>query len=183
MLRKLNEAGYAEAIHGLALNKKQPDPQKLVERQVPETLAACGLGEGHDKFLEMIVVWLEIRAPLYWWKQFDTYRVGVTKQSESTMHTLMKHPIAREAFSSKVPALYLNLWLMNQLREAGQFETLIAVLPEGYLQRRAVMLSYKSLKTILKQRQNHKLEEWREFCQWILKVVDHPELLEAACQS
>ena len=151
---------------------------------------------GHNKFLEHIIVWLDIEASLEWWKQFDTYRVGVSKQSESTMHTLDKRDIVVEDFDlteeelkmncisdttdigDKNPTLdhILGLYLtyLNHMNPRLKSK----LLPQGYLQRREVVLSYKVLRHIIKQRSGHKLPEWQLFIEEIMRRVEHPEFLE-----
>ena len=79
------EAGYEEAILGLSLNKNQP-----IENMPNVLRRLAHKGGGHSKALESICVWLDITAPRFWWAEFDTYRVGMTKQSQSTIHTLIK---------------------------------------------------------------------------------------------
>lgn len=145
--------GFDMALKGLALNKNQKPSDML---NVSFKLAP--LDNGHNKFLEMIVVWMDITAPRYWWQQFDTYRTGVTKQSQSTMHTGLKRPLTQEDFSGRVPQyLITNL---NDYIEQKDFDNFKTLLPEGFLQRRMVMTNYKTLRNMIKQRKNHKLSEW-----------------------
>jgi len=156
-VKVLEESGYQCAMLGLSLsyNKDQHEMPgvalKLVRR-----------GGSHAKFLESIVVWLDIRAPRYWWQQFDTYRVGVTKQSESTMHTIMKRPFELSDFSgdavNRASLEYLNYLLLQK-----DFQAIKEVLPEGFVQRRIVCLNYKVLAHMYGQRKNHRLGEWHDF--------------------
>ena len=135
----LSEYGFHEALLGMGLSHGKTsgitslwdirDDASLKER----ALKLAGLGSGHDKFLRMIVVTLDITAPLYWWKQFDTYKVGTVAQSESTMHTLMKKPLTPEMFESGLfPDLVRSL---NVVGKQDGFETLNRCLPHSFLHR------------------------------------------------
>ena len=166
----LNEAGYDEAMLGLSLSYDQP-----VENMPAAALKLLPLGGSHIKFLESIVVWLDITAPRYWWQQFDTYRVGVTKQSGSTMHTILKRPLEQTDFDRLVPLQTLNR--LNGLIEDKLFDQLKAELPEGFLQRRIVCINYRTLRHIMEQRRNHRLEGWCLFIQSIKEQAQHPEFL------
>ncbi len=132
--------------------------------------------DGHNKFLEAIVVWLDVSAPRYFWQQFDTYRIGVTKQSESTMHTLTRRPLGQQAFAHPIPDEHLNH--LNRLIEQSAWERVKRDLPESFLQRRVVCLNYMSLQRIIRQRRNHRLAEWQTFISLTLDQVRHPEYLD-----
>ena len=168
----LNECGYDEALLGLSLSYNQ-DPELMpnVARKL------CHKDGGHNKFLEAIVVWLDITAPRYWWSQFDTYRVGVTKQSESTMHTILRRPLSQEGFAHPIPWPLLEH--LNLLIAEGQLEEVKWNLPESFLQRRIVCANYKSIRNIIIQRENHRLAEWKEFI-LALRELEHKELLPNA---
>ena len=144
--------------------------------QAVRTCADARVVRGHDKFLRQIGVVLDITAPLYWWKQMDTYKVGTVAQSESTMHTLLKNPITNDCFESgKVPDFYINF--LEDLRQDGDFVKLNAWLPQSWLQRRIWTGNYAVLKNIILQRENHKLPEWKFFFDALLPALGHPELL------
>ena len=162
----LREAGYAEALLGLSLSYNAP-----IEKMpaVAERLAAKD--DGHNKFLESIVVWLDITAPRYWWAQFDTYRVGVTKQSESTMHTALKRPLTQNDFAGWLHAETLER--INQLIAARDLVQLKRELPEAFLQRRVVCTNYKALRHIACQRRGHKLTEWAQFFATLEVQLEH----------
>lgn len=164
-IKILKESGYAEAMFGLSLSKKQPlaNMPKVADKLV-------GKEGGHNKFLESIVVWLDITAPRYWWQQFDTYRVGTTKQSESTMHTITKRPITQNDFMYFISKDTLTR--LNWLVEDGNLERLKNELPEGFLQRRVVCTNYKVLRNMYKQRVNHKLVEWQLFCDTLIENLE-----------
>lgn len=143
-------------------------------------------GTDHRKFMRMIVVYLDITAPLYWWKEFDTYKVGTVTNSCSTMHKIADKEFAIDDFSiehlnddrsAEVSNLEWFEHLITHLnRDRKRFiETkdkqywwqLIQLLPSSYNQRRTVMLNYEVLANIYKSRRNHKLDEWHTFCDWI----------------
>lgn len=162
----LDEHGYEYALLGLSLNKKQPiDRMKDVAEKLSQK------DGGHNKFLEAIMIWVDITAPRYWWQQFDTYRVGVSKQSESTMHTLLKGYLKNEDFCGGINELYLKF--LNSLVDKREFDELKRSLPESYLQRRIVVLNYKSLRTIYHQRKNHPLFEWKLFLNELLEKIKY----------
>ena len=185
-VRLMKEFGYEEALFGIGLSygkvsgyatpeeaQQQDGWSRLCE--LAPTLALYGAG-GHDKFLRQIGVVLDITAPLYWWKQMDTYKVGTVAQSESTMHTLLKNPITNDCFESgKVPDFYINF--LEDLRQDGDFVKLNAWLPQSWLQRRIWTGNYAVLKNIVSQRENHKLPEWKFFFDALLPALGHPELL------
>lgn len=143
-------------------------------------------GTDHRKFMRMITVYLDITAPLYWWKEFDTYKVGTVTNSCSTMHKIADKEFTIDDFSiehlnddrsAEVSNLEWFEHLITHLnRDRKRFiETkdkqywwqLIQLLPSSYNQRRTVMLNYEVLANIYKSRRNHKLDEWHTFCDWI----------------
>lgn len=136
-------------------------------------------GTDHRKFMRMITVYMDVTAPLYWWKEFDTYKVGTVANSCSTMHKIHAKEFTLDDFSHE--HLYLPLQdlrptidLLNTYRERyletkdkSDWWQLIQLLPSSYNQRRTVMLNYEVLANIYKSRRNHKLDEWHVFCEWI----------------
>lgn len=118
-------------------------------------------GDDHAKAIRFCKVWLEVQAPRYWWAEMDTYRVGVEKVSESTMHTLVRNRLTQENFASPIPAGTLNR--LNSFIRRKDRLALKKELPEGFLQTRIVELDYQTLRRIWLQRRNHDLPEWREF--------------------
>ncbi len=181
-VRKMDEAGYHAALRGLSYNKKQS-----VE-DMPDVAAKLAFKDGgHNKFLESIIVWLEVLAPRYVWQEMDTFRLS-TKQSESTMHTLMK-----ELTEAKASAESMDLFIYQNfepgsivpeqteaLLDAVEREDLSAVKrlnPEGFIQKRMWCMSYKTLRNIIIQRRNHRLPHWQMFIKQVLEQVEHPELL------
>jgi len=166
----LKEAGYEEALLGISLSYNSP-----LSRMPRRAAALAPLDGGHNKFLEHIYVWLDIQAPRYWWSQFDTYRVGTSKQSESTMHTLLSGELKQHHFQYEVPEQILNV--LNAYIRAGDLEMAKAILPESFLQRRIVTTNYKVLRNIVHQRSTHKLQEWRVFCSQLGKHLEYPEFI------
>ena len=166
----LNEAGYDEALLGISLSFNQP-PENMP--YVATKLAP--FERGHSKFLESIVVWLSIDAPRYWWMEFDTYRVGITKQSESTIHSILKGYLSQDDFEDEIYSCTLEA--LNADIESKAFQEVKNNLPESFLQRRIVCTNYKTLRNIFVQRANHKLELWRIFIREVRNQINHPELL------
>ena len=181
---KLEEHGYESALIGLALSYFRegydfnlwwtPERRAKAVKQL-ETLAFKG--GGHNKALESIVVWLLVTASRGWWQEMDTYRVGITKNSASSMHTLMKEPVTLASFEEGTAlSLVENL---NKLIEAkSDITTVKNNLPEGYLQTRQVCVNYMTLQNILRQREGHRLKYWKTFIEAVLEQVEHPELLK-----
>jgi hypothetical protein len=170
-LRVLEEHGHESALLGLSLSHRQ-DPTRMPA--VAQRLAV--LGDGHNKFLESIVVWLDLTAPRYFWQEFDTYRVGVTRQSESTMHTITQRALELSDFAHPVPEQHLAY--LNRLIAEGGWEEVKWQLPESFLQRRIVSANYMALQRIVRQRATHRLPEWREFIDHLVSAVEHPEYLK-----
>lgn len=141
-----------------------------------------GGGQPNSKFLRMIHVQVCITAPLYWWKEMDTYKVGTTANSTSTMHTISKYPITKECFEMDV---YEET--INRLEEARQkyletknveyWNEIISNLPSSWLQTRMFDCDYATLRNIFKWRHNHKLYQWHQFCDWIKTLPCAEELI------
>lgn len=137
-------------------------------------------GTDHSKFLRMIGVTCDLTAPLYWWKEYDTYKVGTVANSCSTMHKIQAKKFEREDFSTDhlIPRMkeVLDVTIANLNACRGNFlETqdkkwwwqMIQLLPTSYNQKRTVQLNYAVLRNIYHSRKNHKLDEWHDFCHWI----------------
>lgn len=131
---------------------------------------------GHNKFLEMMVVWMDIDAPRYWWSEFDTYRVGTSKLSESTMHTITKRHLSKADFQGGIDEEFLKT--INETIDTGDFYQVKRILPESFLQRRVVCTNYKVLRNMYQQRKNHRLPEWRDFCESLKRELGHFEFIE-----
>lgn len=170
-VRVIEEHGYETALLGLSLSYgRNLEAMEAVARRLRFK------GDGHNKFLESIVVWLDIDAPRYFWQQYDTYRVGATKQSESTMHTMTARPLTQDDFAYPIPPAHLEH--LNRLIGESRWEEAKRDLPESFLQRRIVCQSYLSLQRVVRQRMRHRLAEWSEFISELLRQVAHPELLK-----
>lgn len=137
-------------------------------------------GTDHSKFLRMIGVTCDLTAPLYWWKEYDTYKVGTVANSCSTMHKIHAKKFEREDFSTDhlIPRMkeVLDVTIANLNACRGNFlETqdkkwwwqMIQLLPTSYNQKRTVQLNYAVLRNIYHSRKNHKLDEWHTFCHWV----------------
>lgn len=166
----LYEAGYFEALLGLSLSYEQP-----LEKMVTVAAKLAHKDCGHNKFLESIAVWLDITAARYWWQQFDTYRVGVSKQSGSTMHTVLHRALTQDDFEQ--PIAQQILVRLNELISGKYFELVKNELPEGFLQRRIVCTNYKVLRHIITQRESHRLKEWHTFCDAVRAQIEYPGFL------
>ena len=146
-------------------------------------------GSDDRKFMRMITVYLDITAPLYWWKEFDTYKVGTVANSCSTMHKIHAKEFALEDFSyehllsdstedmDSMQCLdsiinTLNMYRDSYLRHRSKeyWWQMIQLLPTSYNQKRTVMLNYEVLRNIYFARRFHKLDEWHDFCAWIEKL-------------
>ena len=150
-----------------------PEDQKLMAK-------LSKAGTDHRKFMRMITVYLDITAPLYWWKEFDTYKVGTVANSCSTMHKIADKEFTMDDFSCEhlvgIAKDDLNgtLAVLNHFRkfylktkEKNFWWQMIQLLPSSYNQKRTVMLNYEVLANIYKSRRNHKLDEWHTLCDWI----------------
>ena len=149
-------------------------------------------GTDHRKFMRMITVYFDITAPLYFWKEFDTYKVGTVANSCSTMHKIAAKEFTLEDFScehlqnSWLATLKETIRLLNEARDAYNWCNtdakkdwwwqMIQLLPSSYNQKRTVMLNYEVLANIYKSRRNHKLDEWHTFCDWI-ESLPYSELI------
>jgi len=148
-------------------------------------------GTDHRKFLRMITVYMDITAPLYWWKEYDTYKVGTVANSCSTMHKIAYKPFERKDFSHEHLVSYnlfdatietLNYWRDKFNTSQGKDKTawwnMIQQLPTSYNQKRTVMLNYEVLRNIYHARKNHRLDEWHELCR-VIEQLPYFEVLIA----
>ena len=148
-------------------------------------------GSDHRKFLRMIFVSVDITAPLYWWKEFDTYKVGTVANSCSTMHKIHAKPIEREDFScdrldegglAALDALVAYLEGERQKfcadkTDRQSWHNIIQLLPSSYNQMRTVTLNYENLINMYYARKTHKLAEWHTLCEWIESLPYAKELI------
>ena len=163
-------------------------------------------GTDHRKFMRMITVYVDILGPLYWWKEFDTYKIGTVANSCSTMHKITAKEFTLEDFSTEHfitadndnpmdayfvgntrwgsnDVMNITLKVLNYYRnryletkDKKYWWQMIQLLPSSYNQRRTVMLNYEVLANMYKSRKDHKLDEWRDFCKWI-KTLPYSELI------
>ena len=182
--------GFDEALFGIGLsygltsNLNEIDLLDLNNRNTYVELYKIAkklayLSGGENKFLRQIQVWLDLNMPRYWWSEFDTYKVGTTAQSESTMHTIHKTPITLEMFEGFTDC-QRNVDIINDLetlrttylntKDKKYWRLLKQHLPESFLQRRIVNLNYAVIQNMLQHRYNHGLQEWRYFCEKMAKL-------------
>ena len=146
-------------------------------------------GTDHRKFMRMMPVYVRITAPFYWWKEFDTYKVGTVANSCSTMHKIQAKEFTVDDFSTEHlisdgnAMMKTTCDLLNQYREKylktkdkKYWWQMIQLLPSSYNQTRNVMMNYEVLANIYKSRKDHKLDEWQDFCKWI-ETIPYSELI------
>ena len=137
-------------------------------------------GTDHRKFMRMIVVYADITAPLYWWKEYDTYKVGTVANSCSTMHKIHTKQFDASDFSCEnmdkdtfavftevLKLLEKKRYDFCMTKDKEKWYSIIQLLPSSYNQKRTVMLNYEVLANIYHSRKTHKLDEWRDLCAWI----------------
>lgn len=185
----LNVSGMEEALYGLGLSfgkTKGLTPQQSYDIMLDRANKNSDLGLGHNKFLESIIVWIEVTASRAFWSEMDTYRL-MTKQSDSTMHTLFKdcdtesetrlkvwktleYVFIPELLSHNIDSYYtmfaslIEKIKQSDMTEVEKINIAKMLLPEGWQQTRVLCVSYKTLQNIYAQRKSHKLYEWRWFC-------------------
>lgn len=194
-----NDPIYDEAhpmfIHDNPIFNIGPNDKDLMKR-------LRNAGTDHRKFMRMITVYVDITAPLYWWKEFDTYKVGTVANSCSTMHKIHAKEFTFDDFSYehlldnetieissdgyKLSSLgllgdiismlntYRDLYL--QTKDKKHWWQMIQLLPSSYNQKRTVMLNYEVLANMYKSRKDHKLDEWRKLCEW-MRGLPYSELI------
>ncbi len=149
----------------------------------------CSAGTDHRKFIRMIFVSVDITAPLYWWKEYDTYKVGTVANSTSTMHKITSKPFELSDFSvdhmndEGIKAMEKLIETLEDLRlrfvetkDKELWYTIIQLLPSSYNQMRTCTLNYENLVNIYYARRNHKLSEWHDFCDWAKALPYFEEL-------
>ena len=151
----------------------------------------CKAGSDHRKFVRQIFISVDITAPIYWWKEFDTYKVGTVANSTSTMHKIHSKPFELSDFStdkmvdSAKDCMNDILVVLEKLRQdfisdktsnKDAWYSIIQLLPESYNQKRTVTLNYENAISMYYSRRNHKLSEWHVFCDWILDLPYFKEL-------
>ena len=150
----------------------------------------CSAGSDHRKFMRQILVCVDITAPLYWWKEFDTYKVATVANSTSTMHKIHAKPFELSDFSTDhmtegaLAAFKTYIDYMEETRlkymenkDKTYWYDLIQLLPSSYNQLRTVTMNYETLVNIYYARRSHKLDEWHTLCDWILSLPYAKELI------
>ena len=198
MIKVLNESGFEESLLGLGLNKNIisiedydyikciPDDKDRYEKTFGRIYnTACklaGKGSGHDKFLESINVQMYIEAPRYIWQEFDTYRVGITKQSQSTMNSIKKNGIDTNMFEdmeleANNEDMLMIVEALSRIHSRGNLHDIKVALPEGFIQSRVVSTNYKTIRNIYHQRINHRMKWWKENLNSLIEQLEHPEFI------
>ena len=193
-----NGIRYMNSDHHYYANYIGPNDMGLARRLISG-------GTEHRKFLRQIMVSVDITAPLYWWKEFDTYKVGTTANSTSTMHKLASTPITRDCFemddycgdlvyftydgdslidytvndimNNIIEDLEQLRQKYNETKDKRYWKELIRLLPNGWLQTRTVTMNYENLRAMYHQREYHKLTEWHAFCDWVKSLPYADELI------
>ena len=161
----------------------------LGENDLGLAIRLCRAGSDHRKFIRQILVSVDITAPLYWWKEFDTYKVATVANSTSTMHKIHSKPFEADEFSNDhmsdaaLGALDTLMDFLEQQRlkfvetkDKSYWYDIIQLLPESYNQKRTITMNYENLLNMYYARKNHKLDEWHTYCDWILSLPYTKEL-------
>ena len=183
-----SDSGYYDEIGNFVIGPKDLELMKRL----------CG-GSEERKFLRQILVCMDVEASLYWWKEFDTYKIGTTANSTSTMHKLASTPITLDCFetddydgSLKVrDSQHLDAFVRDYIngledlrkkyletKDKTYWKELVRWLPEGWLQKRTITLNYEVLIRQYFQRRNHKLTEWHTYCDWIKTLPYMKDFIE-----
>ena len=168
----------------------------LGENDLSLAVRLCKSGSDHRKFVRMIFVSVDINAPLYWWKEYDTYKVGTVANSCSTMHKIHSKPFSLDDMSTdrmdeaskavmqsvvdRLEALRLEY---NETKDKSLWYSMIQLLPSSYNQMRTCTLNYETLINIYHARRSHKLDEWHVFCEWIESLPYAKELITGVCDG
>lgn len=177
----LSENGYEEAALGFSLSyNSTPERAKQIFQKY-----AFGV-PGESKFLESMYVWIDVTAPRFWWQEADTYRVGNSKQSQSTMHTITKRKLEQSDFYSVIAQQHLDrlndlIWMYStETDPQDKYEMFVRIkseLPEGFLQRRIWCVNYKTLQNMYWQRKKHRLKLWQDFFTQLRTQIQHPDFI------
>lgn len=199
-IENINVYGWEPAIRGMRNPLNSWDKSDTIfdgdkwclgnnDLKLMQQLSAAG--NDHAKFLRMINVTMDITAPLYWWSEFDTYKVGTVRNSCSKMHKIHVKEFSHNDFSHEaiysidyVKAVFVKYCSMcerlrrdfNEIGDARYWKALIEALPEGYNMRATVQLNYQVLKNMYFARRTHKLDEWHTFCEKVEKMPYFKEI-------
>lgn len=198
-----SDSGFCDVIGDKFGDVIKPENYRLGPNDYSLMKKLRNAGTDHRKFMRMITVYVDITAPLYWWKEFDTYKVGTVANSCSTMHKIAEKEFTLDDFSHEHlldrygdPSMNLNyaggyptavlndlihvlnnfrFWY-NETKDKKYWWQMIQLLPSSYNQRRTIMLNYEVLANIYKSRKTHKLDEWRDLCKWV-ETLPYSELI------
>lgn len=194
LLEKVDVSGWETAIRGMrnplnSWDKSDSDENGIGEADLSLMKRLAHAGSDHGKFARMINVTLDITAPLYWWKEYDTYKVGTVANSTSTMHKIQAKKFTLDDFSVEhldnfgIEIFNDIIRRLNMYRECyvdsgnkRYWWGMIQLLPSSYNQKRTVQLNYEVLKNMYFARKDHKLDEWRTFCSWIETLPHFKEI-------
>lgn len=189
IVENIESGGFMAAIRGMrnswnSWEKSDSSPLAIgpKDRELMENLIKAG--PSHSKFRRLITAWFDVIGPLYWWKQFDTYKVGTTACSTSSMHTVMQRKLNIQDFSyEKINNVDLMMIIefinrlideynneTNQKLRRQYFEEVVALLPESFNQKRTICTNYEVLANIYAQRKGHRLKEWGYFRKCLLNA-------------
>ena len=196
-----SDSGFCDTIGDKYGNIIKPENYRVGPNDYDLMKRLRNSGTDHRKFMRMIMVYADILAPLYWWKEFDTYKVGTVANSCSTMHKIHDKEFYEEDFSferlesgyeeykgddamhtaycsmqNTISALNRLRYMYNITKNKKYWDAMIQLLPSSYNQKRTVMLNYEVLANIYKSRKNHRLDEWHTFCDWI-ESLPYSELI------
>ena len=196
-----SDSGFCDTIGDKYGNIIKPENYRVGPNDYDLMTRLRNSGTDHRKFMRMITVYVDITAPLYWWKEFDTYKVGTVANSCSTMHKIHEKEFYEEDFSferlesgyeehkgddamhtaycsmqNTIYALNRLRYMYNITKNKKYWDAMIQLLPSSYNQKRTVMLNYEVLANMYKSRKDHKLDEWHVFCDWI-ESLPYSELI------
>ena len=196
-----SDSGFCDTIGDKYGNIIKPENYRVGPNDYDLMKRLRNAGTDHRKFMRMITVYVDILAPLYWWKEFDTYKVGTVANSCSTMHKIASKEFYEEDFSFErlesgyeeykgddamhtaycamqnvISALNRLRYMYNITKNKNYWYAMIQLLPSSYNQKRTVMLNYEVLANMYKSRKDHKLDEWHVFCDWI-ESLPYSELI------
>lgn len=194
--------GIESAMHGMRNPMNSWDKNDTTDNYIGDNdlgllLRLCKAGSDHRKVLRQMFISCDVTAPLYWWKEFDTYKVGVTANSQSTMHKLCSRPLTVHDFSFEdmhddefiVNIVIDNLnarirdYKADMKQNKSLWRTIIQLLPCAYNQTRTITCNYENILNMYQQRKHHKLSEWVEFCAHMYNNLPYFNLIVDAVEK
>lgn len=193
-IENLKVYGFESAMSGMrnpmnSWDLGDTDGDTIGDNDLNLLLRLCKAGADHRKVLRQMFISCDITAPLYWWKEFDTYKVGVTSNSQSTMHKLCSRPLIKHDFSFE--DMHENECIVNEVidnlnarihdyqvtKNKNLWRTIIQLLPCAYNQARTITMNYENVLNMYQQRKRHKLAEWRSYCYWMYYDLPYFKIL------